>query len=100
MDRTRVRSTAEGNACNNLIFFASKFNDSVPHSNQCVLSGIIVVALKGMYVQAAALPRFYREGKLEAISWVVTFIAVVLVDVDVGYVNNCPMLHRKAVHEL
>lgn len=60
---------------------------------QCVLSGIIVVALKGMYVQAAALPRFYREGKLEAISWVVTFIAVVLVDVDVGYVitvlNRC-----------
>lgn len=44
-----------------------------------------MVALKGMYLQAAALPRFYREGKLEAFSWIVTFIAVVLVDVDVGY---------------
>lgn len=51
---------------------------------RCVLSGIILVALKGMYTQAGELPRFWREGKLECITWIVTFGAVVLVDVDIG----------------
>lgn len=50
-----------------------------------MLSGIIVVALKGMYTQAGELPRFHRESKFESITWVVTFVAVVLVDVDIGY---------------
>lgn len=51
---------------------------------QCVLSGIIVVALKGMYMQAGELMRFHRESKLNSLTWVVTFTAVVLMDVDVG----------------
>lgn len=51
---------------------------------QCVLSGIILVALKGMYTQAGELPRYFREGKLEGLTWIVTFSAVVLVDVDIG----------------
>lgn len=51
---------------------------------QCVLSGIILVALKGMYTQAGQLPRYFREGKLEGLTWIVTFSAVVLVDVDIG----------------
>lgn len=53
---------------------------------QCVLSGIIIVALKGMYTQAGELRRFHRESKLESLTWIVTFAAVVLVDVDIGYV--------------
>lgn len=51
-----------------------------------MLSGIIVVALKGMYTQAGELKRFHRESKLESLTWIVTFAAVVLVDVDIGYV--------------
>lgn len=35
-------------------------------------------------MQAADLPRYHREGKLESLTWIVTFGAVVLVDVDVG----------------
>lgn len=51
---------------------------------QCVLSGIIVVALKGMYTQALQLKRFHKESKIESLTWFVTFWAVVLVDVDIG----------------
>lgn len=51
---------------------------------QCVLSGIILVALKGMYTQAGALKRFHKESKIESLTWIVTFGAVVLVDVDIG----------------
>lgn len=42
------------------------------------------MALKGMYTQAAELGRYHREGKLESITWIVTFASVVLVDVDIG----------------
>lgn len=51
---------------------------------RCVLSGIIIVALKGMYLQALDVPRFFREGLWEGMTWIVTFTAVVLVDVDIG----------------
>lgn len=52
------------------------------------MSGIILVALKGMYTQAGQLPRYFREGKLEGLTWIVTFSAVVAVDVDIGYVRQ------------
>lgn len=51
-----------------------------------MLSGIILVALKGMYTQAGELKRFHKENKIESLTWIVTFGAVVLVDVDIGYV--------------
>lgn len=39
-----------------------------------------------MYMQAAELRRFRRESTLNALTWLVTFTAVVLVDVDIGLV--------------
>lgn len=64
---------------------------------QCVLSGIIIVALKGMYTQAGELKRFHRESKLESFTWIVTFAAVVLVDVDIGYVPlSSSIKHNKS----
>lgn len=38
-----------------------------------------------MYTQAGALTRFHKESKLESMTWIVTFVAVVLVDVDIGW---------------
>lgn len=46
-----------------------------------------MVALKGMYTQAAELKRFHKESIIESLTWIVTFSAVVLVDVDIGYVS-------------
>lgn len=45
-----------------------------------------MVALKGMYMQAGELKRFHQESIIESLTWIVTFSAVVLVDVDIGYV--------------
>lgn len=39
-----------------------------------------------MYTQAGELKRFHKENKLESMTWIVTFMAVVLVDVDIGFV--------------
>lgn len=47
-----------------------------------------MVALKGMYTQAAELKRFHKESIIESLTWIVTFSAVVLVDVDIGYVSR------------
>ena len=43
-----------------------------------------MVALKGMLLQVEDLPKFYRKSKWDALLWVLTFIAVVLLDIDSG----------------
>jgi solute carrier family 26 protein len=49
-----------------------------------VLASIIVVALKGMLMQIKDLKRFHREGILETLVWIITFLGVILIDIDVG----------------
>jgi solute carrier family 26 protein len=42
------------------------------------------VALKGMLMQAKDLPSFWRLSKLDGLVWIITFLTVVLVDIDDG----------------
>lgn len=51
---------------------------------QCILASIIIVALKGMMLQAKDLPSFWRLSKLDGLVWIITFLTVVLVDIDYG----------------
>lgn len=51
---------------------------------QSVLASIIVVALKGMFTQAKALKKFWILSKLDATVWIITFLTVVIVNVDIG----------------
>ncbi|GLV36702.1 prestin [Carabus blaptoides fortunei] len=51
---------------------------------RCILASIIVVALKGLFVQAKDLVKFWQLSKLDALVWLVTFGCVVLLDIDVG----------------
>lgn len=51
---------------------------------RCILASIIVVALKGMLLQAKDLPSFWRLSKLDGLVWIITFLTVVLVDIDYG----------------
>lgn len=51
---------------------------------QCILASIIVVALKGLFVQAKDIVKFWKLSKLDALVWLVTFAAVVLLDIDIG----------------
>lgn len=54
------------------------------HLPRCVLAGIIISALKGMFMQAKQLKVFYRQGYMEAAIWIVTFVGVVVIDIDIG----------------
>ncbi|XP_030372012.1 solute carrier family 26 member 10 [Scaptodrosophila lebanonensis] len=51
---------------------------------RCVLAGVIIVALKPMFIQAKELKKFSKQGKLEMLTWLTTFLCVVLIDIDIG----------------
>eukprot|EP00095_Tigriopus_kingsejongensis_P012577 maker-scaffold298_size217389-snap-gene-1.14 protein:Tk12577 transcript:maker-scaffold298_size217389-snap-gene-1.14-mRNA-1 annotation:"solute carrier family 26 member 10-like isoform x3" len=53
---------------------------------KAVLSAIILVALKNMLMQFHDFPKFYRNSKLDAVIWGVTFIAVIVLDIDTGLI--------------
>ncbi|XP_036146062.1 solute carrier family 26 member 6 isoform X2 [Monomorium pharaonis] len=51
---------------------------------RCILASIIVVALKGMFQQANQLVKFWKLSKADVIIWIVTFLVVTLINIDVG----------------
>ncbi|KAI1290752.1 Prestin [Halotydeus destructor] len=54
------------------------------HLPKCILSSVILVALKGMFLQVRDFKKSWRLSRFEALTWLVTFLGVVLFDVDVG----------------
>ena len=51
---------------------------------QCVLSSIIIVSLKGLFVQFADFGKAWKSSKLDALIWISTFASVVIIDIDYG----------------
>ncbi|XP_011313733.1 solute carrier family 26 member 6 isoform X1 [Fopius arisanus] len=64
-----------------ILLWIGPFFEALP---RCVLASIIVVALKGMLLQAKQLPRFWRLSKLDGMVWIVTVLTVVLIGIDIG----------------
>ncbi|XP_034101746.1 sulfate anion transporter 1 [Drosophila albomicans] len=63
------------------IMWVGPFFSDLP---RCVLAGVIIVALKPMFMQVKELKKFSKQGKLEMFTWISTFLCVVLIDIDVG----------------
>ena len=53
---------------------------------QAILSAIIVVALKGMFMQVYDLPKFASRSKLDGLLWIACFLATIIMDIDTGLV--------------
>lgn len=49
-----------------------------------MLSSIIVVALKGMFLQVNDLKRVWAISRADASIWIAAFLAVVIIDIDYG----------------
>ncbi|KAF7995780.1 hypothetical protein HCN44_006887 [Aphidius gifuensis] len=64
-----------------ILLWVGPFFEPLP---RCVLASIIVVALKGMLMQAKQLKRFWKLSKLDGMVWIVTVLTVVLVGIDIG----------------
>ncbi|ROT75399.1 putative solute carrier family 26 member 6 isoform X6 [Penaeus vannamei] len=63
-----------------LLFVGPAF-ETLPN---CVLSSVIVVALKGMFMQVNDLRRVWAISRSDALIWLASFLAVVLIDIDFG----------------
>lgn len=79
--KTQIASVVSASLILVLLLWIGPFFETLP---KCVLSGVIIVALKSMFMQVKDLQRFAKQSKLEALVWLVTFFAVVLIDIDVG----------------
>lgn len=51
---------------------------------KCVLAAIIIVALKGMFRQFLELPKLWKLSKIDFLIWILSFLATVILDVDLG----------------
>ncbi|XP_045113583.1 prestin-like isoform X1 [Portunus trituberculatus] len=63
-----------------LLFIGPVF-ETLPN---CVLSSIIVVALKGMFLQVHELKRIWKVSRMDASIWLSSFLGVVIIDIDYG----------------
>ena len=71
---------------------------------QCVLAAIIIVSLKGIFLQFTHLPHLFRRSLSDSIVWLLTFWATVMLDVHlgliVGAVLNVFILLRVALNPI
>ncbi|XP_054164340.1 sulfate transporter-like [Oppia nitens] len=67
-----------------LLFVILFFEPFIYHLPKCILSAIILVALKSMFMQCLRVKQIFRLSKMEGLIWLVTFIAVLVCDVDIG----------------
>lgn len=49
-----------------------------------MLASIIIVALKGMLMQIKQFFQFWKMSRLDAMVWMITFLTVVIVAIDIG----------------
>ena len=66
-----------------ILLWIGPFFESLPLS---VLASVILVALKGMFLQFRDFTSTLKSSPLDSIVWLVTFLAVVIVDIDIGLV--------------
>ncbi|XP_063611121.1 prestin-like [Penaeus indicus] len=64
-----------------VLLFVGPVFEKLPN---CVLSSIIVVALKGMFLQVNDLKRVWAISRADASIWIAAFLAVVIIDIDYG----------------
>lgn len=51
---------------------------------RCVLSSIVVVALKDILLQPLGLPEIWRNSKSDGAVWMITYATVIVLDIDTG----------------
>nr|XP_034300936.1 solute carrier family 26 member 6 isoform X3 [Crassostrea gigas] len=79
--RTQVTSLFSASLVLVVIILIGPLFESLPN---CVLSSIIMVALRSMFLQVLELKNLWKISKYDCIIWVVTFLAVVILYVDLG----------------
>ncbi|KAK3099221.1 hypothetical protein FSP39_001159 [Pinctada imbricata] len=79
--RTQIASLFSASLVLIVIIVIGPLFESLPN---CVLSSIIVVALRSMFLQVFELKHLWKVSKYDCMIWIVTFSCVVLIYVDLG----------------
>ncbi|KFB38269.1 AGAP010344-PA-like protein [Anopheles sinensis] len=66
-----------------VLLFVASFFEPLP---RCILASIIAVSVQGLLMQVKDLPQFWRQGFFDGVTWVLTFVSVVFISIDVGLV--------------
>nr|XP_053646186.1 solute carrier family 26 member 6-like [Cherax quadricarinatus] len=77
--------------CSLLLFvllFVGPLFETLPN---CVLSSIIIVAIKGMFMQVADLKKVWAMSHADALIWLTTFLGVVIIDINYGLLMGIVM---------
>ncbi|KAK9754976.1 Sulfate permease family [Popillia japonica] len=91
LSRSLIQQTVGGKtqlasvvSCGILVFVLMWIGPYFEPLPRCVLASVIVVALKGMFLQIRDFWKFWKLSKLDAAIWMVTFVGVVFVSIDIG----------------
>ncbi|XP_035893216.1 solute carrier family 26 member 10-like [Anopheles stephensi] len=79
--RTQIASVISCGLLAIVLLWVGPFFEPLP---RCVLSGIIVVSLKGLLMQVTQLKSFWRQSWIDGMVWILTFLSVVLFAIDIG----------------
>ncbi|XP_031636337.1 solute carrier family 26 member 10-like [Contarinia nasturtii] len=79
--RTQITSIVSCSILFFVLLWIGPFFEVLP---KCVLASIIVVALKTMLMQVVDFFKFWKISRLDALIWMSTFLAVVIVSIDIG----------------
>ncbi|XP_052889395.1 pendrin-like [Anopheles moucheti] len=64
-----------------VLLFVASFFQPLP---RCILASIIAVSVQGLLMQSRDLPKFWRQGFFDGVTWILTFLSVVFISIDVG----------------
>ncbi|KAM3915531.1 solute carrier family 26 member 6-like [Leptodactylus fuscus] len=64
-----------------IILKAGELFESLP---KAILASVVVVNLKGIFKQFKDIPALWRSNKIDLLVWIVTFIATILLNLDLG----------------
>ncbi|KAG5684094.1 hypothetical protein PVAND_013343 [Polypedilum vanderplanki] len=79
--KTQLTSVFSASIILTVLLWLGPLFETLPRAT---LASIIIVALKGMFMQIKDLKRFLKEGILESAEWIGTFLTVIIIDIDVG----------------
>ncbi|XP_061184538.1 prestin-like [Saccostrea echinata] len=53
---------------------------------KCVLSAVVLMSLRGMFLQYLELPSLWRKSKIDFMIWIVTAASTIVLDAEIGIV--------------
>ncbi|XP_015171819.1 PREDICTED: solute carrier family 26 member 10-like isoform X1 [Polistes dominula] len=81
--RTQLASFISCGILVSVLLWIGPFFEPLP---RCILASIIVVALQGMLMKITDFLKFWKLDKIDAGIWAITFLTVILLDVEYGLI--------------